>query len=112
LADGTTTADKTELEMKGAKNKATVCSFVFGFLLIPHLYHVPHFGVARRRLRRSAEISLTCQTVRPPARAPFLNIYISYNSAQVTPLVSVRVSVRVRVRVRTVPGACAHPSTG
>jgi hypothetical protein len=37
---------------------------------IPHFYHVPHFGVARRRLRRSAKISLTSQTVRPPARVP------------------------------------------
>jgi hypothetical protein len=42
--------------------------------IIPHLYHVPLFGVARRSPRLSAKISLTSQTVRPPARDPLLNI--------------------------------------
>jgi hypothetical protein len=30
----------------------------FGLLFIPHFYPVPHFGVARRSLRRSAKIVL------------------------------------------------------
>jgi hypothetical protein len=49
-------------------------TFLFDFLSIPHFYNVPHFGVARRSLRRSPKFSLTSQTVRPPARDPLLNI--------------------------------------
>jgi hypothetical protein len=32
--------------------------YCFGLLFIPHFYPVPHFGVARRSLRRSAKIVL------------------------------------------------------
>jgi hypothetical protein len=34
------------------RNKLYIC---FGLLFIPHFYPVPHFGVARRSLRRSAK---------------------------------------------------------
>jgi hypothetical protein len=32
--------------------------FIYTLLFIPHFYPVPHFGVARRSLRRSAKIVL------------------------------------------------------
>ncbi|KAJ1628681.1 hypothetical protein T492DRAFT_1016561 [Pavlovales sp. CCMP2436] len=37
-----------------------VTAYAFGFLTNSHFYHVPHFDVARRSLRRNAKISLIC----------------------------------------------------
>jgi hypothetical protein len=42
----------------GPALRSDVCVYGFGFLFIPHFYPVPHFGVARRSLRRSAKIVL------------------------------------------------------